>query len=216
MNYKAVIFDLDGTLLDTLEDLADSMNAVLERNSYPTYPVDAYKYLVGNGMRTLVRRAFPDDMQEDENIDRGVSAMRDEYSRRWKNKTKPYNGIAEMLNNLVNRGLKIAVLSNKSDDFTKLIIKNLLPEWKFDLVFGERPGIPIKPNPAGALEIARTLEISPAEFLYLGDTGVDMKTAVSAGMYAVGVLWGFREAEELTECGAKLLISHPSSILDLL
>ncbi len=216
MNYKAVIFDLDGTLLDTLEDLADSMNAVLERNSYPTYPVDAYKYLVGNGMRTLVRRAFPDDMQEDENIDRGVSAMRDEYSRRWKNKTKPYAGIAEMLNSLVNRGLKIAVLSNKSDDFTKLIIKNLLPEWNFDLVFGERPGISIKPNPAGALEIARTLEISPAEFLYLGDTGVDMKTAVSAGMYAVGVLWGFREAEELAECGAKLLIDHPSSILDLL
>jgi phosphoglycolate phosphatase len=216
MKFKAVVFDLDGTLLDTLDDLADSMNSVLAGQNYPTHDVEAYKYFVGNGMRNLVERTFPEDKRDNANIDRGLAAMRAEYANRWNNKTKPYAGIAELLDALVGNGLKVAVLSNKADDFTKLMVHNLLPDWNFELVFGERKGIPKKPDPSGAMEIARTLGVQPRECLYLGDTGVDMKTAVSAGMYPVGVLWGFRKAEELVENGARVLIDKPIRLIDLL
>lgn len=216
MKFKTVVFDLDGTLLDTLDDLADSMNSVLEKHSYPIHEADAYKYFIGNGLRNLVQMTFPEDKRDVENIDRGLSAMRKEYSIRWNNKTKPYKGIADMLNALVDKGLRITVLSNKADDFTKLMVGKLLPEWDFELVFGERQGIPKKPDPAGALEIAQKLGVQPQDCLYLGDTGVDMKTAVSAGMYPVGVLWGFRKAEELVENGARVIIAEPAAVLDLL
>jgi len=216
MRFKAVIFDLDGTLLDTIEDLADSMNNVLSRRRYPVHDINAYKYFVGNGLRELVRRAFPEDARRDENIDRGLSEMREEYGKRWSSKTKPYKGIDALLNGLAGKGLKMAVLSNKADDFTKQMIRKFLPDWHFGLVLGERSGVPRKPDPAGALEIAGTLGIQPEDCLYLGDTGVDMRTAISAGMYPVGVLWGFRKAEELVENGARLLITSPAVLLDLL
>jgi len=215
MKFKAVVFDLDGTLLDTLDDLADSMNHVLAKYSYPVHEVDAYKYFVGNGLRELVRKTFPEGFRDDENVDHGLSELREEYSSRWSSKTKPYEGIAGLLNALADKGLKMAVLSNKADDFTKLMVRKLLPDWNFNLVFGERNGVPRKPDPAGALEIASSLGIQPQECLYLGDTGVDMRTAVSAGMYPIGVLWGFRKAEELVENGAKVLIANPATVLDL-
>lgn len=216
MKFKAVVFDLDGTLLDTLEDLADSMNTVLAKYNYPIHEVNAYKYFVGNGMRNLVQRTFPEGKRDIELIDRGLSDMREEYGNRWNKKTKPYKGITEMLNALADKGLRITVLSNKADDFTNLMVGKLLPDWDFELVFGERQGIPKKPDPAGALEIAQKLGVQPQECLYLGDTGVDMRTAVSAGMYPVGVLWGFRKAEELVENGARVLIADPAVVLDLL
>ena len=216
MKFKTIVFDLDGTLLDTLDDLADSMNSVLAGNGYPTHEVEAYKYFVGNGLRNLVYRTFPENRRDDRNVDRGLANLRDEYSRRWDNKTKPYKRIPEILIALKERNLKMAVLSNKADDFTNLMVKKLLPGGKFDMVFGERPGVPKKPAPQGALEIARALEVKPSECLYLGDTGIDMKTAVSAGMYPMGVLWGFRKAEELVENGARILIAEPSVVLDLL
>lgn len=216
MKFKVVVFDLDGTLLDTLDDLADSMNSILAKHNYPTHEVAAYKYFVGNGLRVLVHRTFPEGKRDDENVDRGLSDLREEYGRRWSNKTKPYKGILEMLNAVVKKGLRITVLSNKADDFTKLMVGKLLPGCNFDLIFGERKGIPKKPDPAGAMEIAQTLGVPPSECLYLGDTGVDMKTAMSAGMYPVGVLWGFRKAEELVENGARILITDPAAILDLL
>lgn len=216
MKFKAVVFDLDGTLLDTLEDLADSMNSVLVAHNYPAHEVEKYKYFVGDGMRTLVQRTFPEGKKDDENVEAGLTAMKEEYARRWNNKTRPYVGITEMLNGLTAGGIKLSVLSNKADHFTKLMVGKLLPDWHFDLVFGERQGIPKKPDPAGALEIAEALGIPPEECLYLGDTGVDMKTAVSAGMYPLGVLWGFRKAEELVENGARILIADPVTLLDLL
>ncbi len=216
MKFKAVVFDLDGTLLDTLDDLATAMNIVLAEQNYPAHQTEAYKYFVGNGLRSLVERSFPEGKRDAENIDRGLFAMRQEYGNRWGNQTKPYTGICEMLSALVEKGLKIAILSNKSDDFTKLMVEKLLPDWHFELVYGERLGFPKKPSPVSALEIAQKLGIQPRECLYLGDTGVDMKTAVSAGMYPVGVLWGFRKAEELVENGARVLIANPTAILDLL
>lgn len=216
MKYKAVIFDLDGTLLDTIDDLGDSMNSVLERHGYPVHDLGAYKYFVGNGMRNLVLRALPEDNRDSASVDRGLMEMRDEYAKRWADKTRPYPGIPALLDALTMKGIKLAVLSNKLDRFSNDIVKKLLPDWSFYPVYGEREGVPIKPDPAGALEIAQILGLSPEEFLYLGDTGIDMKTAISAGMYAIGVLWGFRNAEELMNNGANMIIADPLEILKLL
>jgi phosphoglycolate phosphatase len=216
MKYKAVIFDLDGTLLDTIEDLGDSMNSVLEKHGYPVHDLKAYKYFVGNGMRNLVLRALPEDRRDSASVDQGLIEMRGEYSRRWAEKTRPYPGIPALLDALTEKGMKLAVLSNKLDKFSKDIVKKLLPDWSFYPVYGEREGVPIKPDPAGALEIAEILGLNPEEFLYLGDTGIDMKTAAAAGMYAIGVLWGFRDAEELEKNGANTIIADPLEVLKLL
>lgn len=216
MKYKAVIFDLDGTLLDTIEDLGDSMNSVLSNHGYATHDLAAYRYFVGNGMRNLVIRALPEDKRDRASVDQALSEMRSEYAKRWADKTRPYPGIPALLDALTGKGVKLSVLSNKLDRFSNDIVKKLLPDWSFYPVYGEREGVPIKPDPSGALEIAKILGLSPEDFLYLGDTGIDMKTAVSAGMYAIGVLWGFRDAEELEKNGANMIISDPMEVLKLL
>lgn len=216
MKFKAALFDLDGTLLDTIEDIADSMNCVLSRHGHPVHDIEPYKYFVGNGFRNLVIRALPEDMRSDSYIDSCYLEVREEYAKRWSNKTKAYPGISEMLNGLSSKGLKLSVLSNKSDDFAELMISQLLPQWSFYPVYGERPGIPKKPDPAAAAQIAGILGVRPDECLYLGDTGVDMITASSAGMYAVGVLWGFRKADELLANGAKVLVREPLEVLQFI
>lgn len=216
MNYKAVIFDLDGTLLDTIDDLADSMNFVLDRFQYSTHGVDKYKYFVGDGMLTLVKRALPPEVCTEETANQCLEAMREEYAQRWADKSKPYKGIPELLNALQAKGIKINILSNKPHEFTQEVVKKLLPDWSFEIIFGERKGIPKKPDPAGALEICSMLGLNPEQVLYLGDTNTDMMTANAAGMHAVGVTWGFRPAEELLEHGAKVLIDAPEELLALL
>ncbi|HHW03432.1 MAG TPA: HAD family hydrolase [Thermoanaerobacterales bacterium] len=216
MKYEAVLFDLDGTLLDTLQDLADSMNSVLSRRGFPVHDIEKYRYFVGDGMYNLVLRTLPPNNREEEIIKQCLKELKDEYGRRWANTTRPYEGICELLDKLSDMGLKKAVLSNKPHDFTRLIIDKLLPDWSFDAVVGQREGVPKKPDPTAALAIADALKIPPEKFLYLGDTNTDMKTANAAGMYAVGALWGFREAEELVESGAKVLIKHPKELLNIL
>lgn len=216
MRYKAVIFDLDGTLLDTIDDLADSMNAVLMKHGFSTYPVDNYKYFVGNGMEQLVRAAMPSGYDDERLIMQMVEDMRCEYNKRWNAKTKPYDDIRTLLLQLEKRGLIICVLSNKPDDFTKLVVKNYFPYNRWSVIYGQRPNIPRKPHPAGALEIALELDLTTDEILYLGDTNTDMKTAKSAGMFAVGALWGFRTKNELIESGADTVISAPLQLLEML
>ncbi|MCR4429866.1 MAG: HAD family hydrolase [Tepidanaerobacteraceae bacterium] len=216
MKFEAVLFDLDGTLLDTLRDLADSMNSVLESMGFPVHDVEKYKYFVGDGMYNLVIRTIPSDKREESIIKKCLIKMNDEYGKRWADTTRPYEGIPELLDRLGKLGLKKAVLSNKPHDFTKLIVDRLLARWKFDAVLGQREGVPKKPDPAAALEIADKLKIPPERFVYLGDTNTDMRTANAAGMYAVGVLWGFREADELIESGAKVLIKRPLDLLKIL
>ncbi len=216
MPFKAIIFDLDGTLLDTLEDLASAANRVLEKNGFPTHDMNAYRYMVGDGAVVLMRRALPEDRRSDVTIHDCVQAFRAEYEREWKIKTRPYEGVAEMLNALAAHDVKMAVLSNKPDDFTKRCVSEYFPQWTFDLVLGQRDSVPLKPDPSGALEISRFLNISSSQFVYLGDTAIDMKTAVSAGMYPVGALWGFRSGQELLENGARLLIKRPTELLRLL
>lgn len=217
MPFHAVLFDLDGTLLNTLDDLADSMNAVLARHGLPQHGLAAYKYHVGDGVVNLVRRALPEERRAEEDlIARCVGEMRAEYAQRWRIKTHPYDGIAELLDALGARRVKTAVLSNKPDEMTRLTVRELLPRWRFDEVRGERPGTPRKPDPAAALDIAVQFGLPPAAFVYLGDTNTDMQTANAAGMYPLGALWGFRPAEELTESGARALIARPVDLLNYL
>lgn len=216
MRYQAVLFDLDGTLLDTLEDLANSMNRVLNRFGFPIHKLPAYKYFVGGGMENLVRRALPEDRRDKTTVAKCYSALLAVYNQHWTENTHPYPGVSELLDGLAARGLRMAILSNKPDDFSKMCVAQLLPNWRFALVVGVRPAVPLKPDPVAALEIAETLAIPPSEFLYLGDTGTDMQTARAAGMFAVGALWGFRPAEELTANGAQALIAVPTDLLELL
>jgi phosphoglycolate phosphatase len=216
LKYPGIIFDLDGTLLDTIEDLADSMNQVLMDLGFPTHTLGAYKYFVGEGVEALIRRALPDGPLRPELLDQCLGALREEYSRRWKNKTRPYPGIPELLDHLTGLGFRMAILSNKLDHFTQIMVAGLLPRWRFEPVFGARPTVPRKPDPAGALEIAEALCLAPEQFIYLGDTGIDMKTASAAGMTPVGVLWGFRPADELSAQGARWLIEKPGDLVSLL
>lgn len=216
MKYKAVVFDLDGTLLDTLDDLADSMNSALESRGLPTHSTKEYKYFVGDGVEKLVERTLPKDLRTPDTIQELLLINREEYSRRWDNKTKPYDGIPELLDKLLALRVKTAVLSNKPHEFTVLTVEKLLPGQSFDIVLGVKPGALPKPDPAGATELCKDLGIAPEEILYLGDTNTDMLTANAAGMYAVGALWGFRDAAELLEAGAKTLIAHPTDLLELL
>lgn len=216
MSVKAVLFDLDGTLLDTLDDLADSVNIVLAERGLPAHPVEAYRYFVGDGAATLMHRVLPAAHQTPHEEAGCLAHFRAVYATRWNLKTRPYAGIPEMLSSLAARGVKLAVLSNKPHDATLQCVTGLLQPTRFDVVQGQTSSIAKKPDPVGALAIARELGIQPGEFLYVGDTATDMQTAVRAGMIPVGVLWGFRTADELREHGARRLISHPAELVALL
>lgn len=216
MKFQAVIFDLDGTLLDTLDDLADSMNAALLELELPTHPTECYRYFVGDGVRELAKRVLPVNHQDEELINLTMRRMSAEYDKRWNNKSKPYPGIEELLDALAQLGLNMAVLSNKPDPFTQIMVPALLPNHRFYPVLGARTGIPVKPDPQAALEIAACLEIAPNEIFYVGDTATDMMTANAAGMVAIGAAWGFRPVEELLEFGAKRILYHPMELVDLI
>lgn len=212
MKFKGVIFDLDGTLLDTIEDIADSVNSVLKKHNFKTFPISKYKVFVGDGLETLMKRVVPKKFHNRKFISKLIRKMKKEYSLRWKNKTKVYPGVEQMLRKLQNKKVKIAVVSNKEDSFTKLMVKYFFPNIKFCYVVGAKKNLPIKPNPEGVLKIARKLNISPEEFLYIGDTATDMLTAVNAGMFPVGVRWGFRTKKELVKNGAKIVLNTPTEL----
>lgn len=215
MRYKAVIFDLDGTLLDTLEDIAAAMNAALERLGRAPHPVDSYRLFVGDGMATLASRALGEGASDETLAKTVLAMMQEEYGRGWARKTKPYEGIEEMLARCAGIKAVMSVFSNKPDDFTVNMVAHYFPGIRFARVLGA--GLyPRKPDPAGALHIAAHTGIDPSCFLYLGDTATDMRTAAAAGMYPVGAVWGFRGAEELSAAGARILLTHPREFPDLL
>lgn len=215
MGFKGAIFDLDGTLIDSIEDIADSMNSVLRENGFPEHDLKSYKIFVGNGIKTLVRRALPKDSAE-EAIERCYTAMMSRYERFCDVKSAPYKGIPELLSHFHDRGVQMAVLSNKADRITKRVIATLLPGTPFVNVEGLTDEATKKPNPANALKICDNMGVRPEEIIYLGDTGIDMETAKRAGFYAVGVLWGFRGKDELISNGADILITAPDELLKLL
>lgn len=213
MTVKAIIFDLDGTLLNTLEDLADSMNRVLERMGFPTHPTDAYKYFVGDGIEILARRVLPETQQNTQTVNSCVEEMKREYGAHWRDKTCPYKGVNDMLNVLAERNISLNILSNKPDALTQLTVSAFFPSCSFDIVAGAKKEIPKKPDPTSALHIIKALNLPNNQFLYLGDTNTDMETAKKAGIFAIGALWGFRTAAELRASGAQALLEQPLDIL---
>jgi len=215
MQYKAVIFDLDGTLVNSLDDLADSVNLMLEGYGFPTHAVEKYRYFVGNGSKKLMERTLPATKAADAAfVEEALAKYKAIYQERLLEKTRPYKGVRELLSALKSRGIPLAVCTNKHNDAALTIVKILFAPDTFAKVLGDRAGFPKKPDPATPLEIAAHLGVKPEEVAYLGDTSVDMETAVRAGFLPVGVLWGFRSAQELVESGAKVLLKEPLELLE--
>ncbi|MDR1340241.1 MAG: HAD family hydrolase [Prevotellaceae bacterium] len=213
---KLVIFDLDGTLLNTISDLARSTNYALKKNGFLPHPIEDYKYFVGNGIGKLFERALPEGKKTEENIMKLRDTFLPYYDSHNTEYTEPYEGIPELLNTLQSNGLKMAVASNKYQQATEKLINRYFPEISFTSVFGQRKDIPVKPNPAVVHEILRIADIPASEALYAGDSGVDMKTASNSGITSVGVTWGFRPRSELEANGAVHIADSPADILNLI
>lgn len=212
--FKAVMFDLDGTLADTLEAIAFCGNHAFTRLGRKPFEIDKYRFLAGQGLERLVADGLgdvPDDM-----IAKGMNLFREHYAEHGDRLTKPFPGILELLAELKKRGLPTAVLSNKPHANTVRCVDTVFAGQDFACVIGHRDGTELKPDPASATEMTEQLDIPPDQWIYVGDTAVDMQTGTRAGMYPVGVLWGFRERAELEEHGAKLIVSEPAEILQLL
>ena len=216
MMQKAIVFDLDGTLLDTLEDIAISANYALEQLGFEPHPLKAYRYFVGEGVFKLFENIFSSAPQPTSVVHKAVELFELHYATQYNQTTKPYEGVNKMLTFLQTRGLKMAVLSNKPNAFTKKCVLKYFRQWDFEVVYGAREGIARKPDPTAALEIAEILGVEPSECYYLGDTMIDMQTANRSGMVPLGALWGFRDADELQEHGAKYLLKSPSDVIKLL
>lgn len=212
MDIRGVIFDLDGTLLDTLEDLANACNSTLDHFGFPGHATEAYRYFVGDGLLTLIQRIIPVENRTHDEIAACMDIFRQIYGKTWDKKTSPYVGIPEMLQQLRQDQLQLAVLSNKPHAFTRLCVERYFAPDTFAFVFGHREDVPKKPDPAGATEIAALMNLQPQQILYVGDTATDMQTGSQAGMFTLGVLWGFRERRELEDNGADGIISHPSEV----
>lgn len=213
MKYKALIFDLDGTLLDTIEDIADSLNAVFSRFHFPVFPIDDYKYFAGRGIDELIHSAFQKGSINQTEFDRVKLGYINEYAKRRNNKTRIFPGIMQLLTDLKNRNISVNILSNKPHFQTEDVVGDYFGDFKFDYIYGKKTHFEIKPNPESALEIVTKLGITPNDVLYVGDTNTDIQTAINAGFSSVGVLWGFRTKEELIESGANYIVSNPKEIL---
>ncbi len=216
MTTKLVIFDLDGTLVDTLADLAAAMNIVLARLGYPIHPVPDYRFKVGDGVAKLVERALPEAARRPEIMAGALQQFLDYYNRHDMDATAPYAGIPELLRALRARGMQLAVASNKPHAAAVEIVRHYFGSGLFGCVYGQRPGAPVKPDPAIVHDLLRELDVPAEQTLYVGDSAVDMETARRSGLTSVGVLWGFRPETELRAAGACHIVAHPSEILNLL
>ena len=194
---KLVIFDLDGTLLNTIADLANSTNYALKVLGYPIHEPDKYNFMVGNGINKLFERALPDGEKTEENVLRVRQEFVPYYDQHNADKSRPYPGVTELLETLQTAGMQLAVASNKYQAATEKLIAHYFPNIKFTAVFGQREGIPVKPDPIIVKEILQIAKVQEEETLYVGDSGVDMQTAINAGVTSCGVTWGFRPRTEL-------------------
>lgn len=211
--FKAVIFDLDGTLLNTLDDLADAGNYALEKQGFPVHQVNEYRYFVGNGIPKLIERIVPQDSSA-EIIEKTHTLFSEYYEVHMKDKTAPYAGITELLDKLSAKGVKLGVVTNKAHEFAYQIVESYFGK-RFDKVFGERTGFPKKPNPQSVNKMIEEWGFDKAEVLYAGDSNVDMQTAINAGVSGCGVLWGFRTKEELLESGAVYLAADADEFYEI-
>ena len=202
--YKTVIFDLDGTLLNTIEDLAGAGNWVCRKNGWPEHSVEEFRHMVGHGIPNLVSRFSPADCQDEARLKETLAEFSQYYGAHNLDKTAPYDGIPALLERLGERGVCLAVYSNKADDFSQIIIRHFF-DGVFHLVRGKLPGVPVKPDPTGVEQILSQLGAEKPETLFVGDSAVDIRTAHNAGLRACGVTWGFRGRGELTDAGADFL-----------
>ncbi len=209
---KAVVFDFDGTLVNSLFDLADAVNYALKAHGFDTHKVEKFKYFVGNGIPKMIERALPEGCKNIETVNAVKEDFNAYYSVHSTDKTAIYEGVPELITALKSRGYKLGVVTNKSQEMTDIIINKLYGDT-FDYVCGKRDGMPLKPDPASTIFVMQKLGVSPDECVFLGDSSVDIKTGISSGAHAVGELWGFRTADELYESGAKIVIQKPDELL---
>ena len=212
---KLVIFDLDGTLLDTVSDLAHATNHALTHCGFPAHDVNAYYHFVGRGIDNLFRAALPEKESTNENVLRMRAAFIPYYNEHNADYSKPYEGIPDLLNTLRRKGIRLAVASNKYQQATEKLIARFFPSISFDAVFGQREGFPMKPDPAIVNLIVGQAGVDTHDVLYVGDSGIDMQTAANAHVESIGVTWGFRSADELRENGAKHMANIPDDILPI-
>lgn len=216
MKKKLIIFDLDGTLLDTIADLAEGANYALSVLGYPTHDSSTIRSFVGNGINKLLERALPKEEQTPENVLRMREVFLPYYDEHNADLTSPYPGIPELLATLQQRGMMLAVASNKYQSATEKLVAHFFPSTRFIKVFGQRTDVPIKPDPAVVFEIMQAAGVDKEDVLYVGDSGVDMLTAHHAGVDCVGVTWGFRPKSELQNYPSLALIDNPSDMIQLL
>ncbi len=210
---KAVLFDLDGTLVNSLADLGDSTNYALSKFGFPVHEIEKYKYFVGDGMQKLIERVLPEDSRDEETKAKVFECFWNRYAEHYLDKTVAYDGIDNVIEALKQMGLKIAVVSNKADEMAKIVTEKIFGNV-FDSVTGKREGYPTKPNPKLTLEIIGELGVEPQECVFVGDSGMDMATAKNSGCVALGVLWGFRKSDELLQNGADYLVSETYGIAE--
>ena len=213
MKYKAAIFDMDGTLIDSLADLTDSVNEAMVHYNFPTHTLEEYRYFVGNGARKLIERSVPQNKSKDADfVNEVLEYYNGCYERHLTNKTKPYDGIVELLDELKSQNISLGVCTNKQQFAADEIVTKLFKPNTFDAVIGDKHGLPRKPDPTKVLKIASDFKVDPQFVAYFGDTSVDMETAHNAGFLSVGVTWGFRPVSELKESGAQIIINQPNEI----
>lgn len=210
---KVVIFDLDGTLLNTIEDLAAACDAMLQKHNLPTYTLEEYRSFVGNGVLRLVERAIPEELRNKEYVEMLRKDFMAYYFENIDKKTTIYPGIEELLTMLVKNDIEIAVASNKFQEGTRKLVASLFPKYSFRAILGQRPNVPLKPNPQIIREIMQIASYTADKVLYVGDSGIDIQTAKAAGVESVGVTWGFRSREELEECGADHVVDTAMEII---
>ena len=214
MKIQTAIFDLDGTLLDTLGDLCDSVNCAMLRHGFPAVTEEQTRVRVGNGVRNLIRQCIPEDKCTEQMLDICLDEFRTAYNQRMMNRTQPYDGIIPLLKALKRADVSVGVLSNKYDVAAKGLIRHFFGDL-VQITYGERPGVPRKPDPTSTLQLLHELGGDPDTTLYIGDSAVDIQTAKNAGLTAVGVTWGFRSAEELRQAGADAVVSSAAELLTL-
>lgn len=213
--FKAVIFDLDGTLADSVKDLANGVNYVLNEHGFPMRPPENYRYYAGDGIPKMIARALPQEAATPENIEKIKQGFFAYYNVHYNDNTVSYSGLPEMIDKLKQHGVKVAVVTNKAQPFAEKVVRKLYGD-RFEIICGLVDGMPAKPDPTAALSVMKKLGVTPKECAFIGDTAMDIKTGVNTGAYPIGVLWGFREREELVQAGAKKLAENAEQLLNLL
>jgi len=213
---KLVIFDLDGTLLNTIDDLAVATNVALEKCGFPKHPLNAYPGFVGNGIRKLMERALPDGERSEQNIERMLEQFKDYYDSHSSDMTKPYPGIPKLLKKLNDNGIRLAVASNKYQEATQKLIRIFFPDIEWVAIEGQKPDFPLKPDPSVVFDILSKSPTPKSDVLYVGDSGTDMETARRACVESCGVTWGFRPTDELRKAYANHIVATPDAIFAII